>query len=109
MANAGKNVAGDRAHLALRVTSVRREHEFPHRRAHTPRPVSHRHRLHRTYAPRALELQVTDDGLRISCDPADGEGHGFTGMRERVLMFGGEFSCGPASDGEYVVRAALPV
>jgi len=46
--DAGKDIAGDRAHLALRVTSVCCEREFPHRRAHTPRPVSHRHRLHRS-------------------------------------------------------------
>lgn len=61
------------------------------------------------YTPTALELQVTDDGRPLACDQADGEGHGLIGMRERVRMFGGEISCGPAVSEGYVVQAVLPL
>ncbi len=35
------------------------------------------------------------------------EGHGLTGMRERVELLGGNFAAGP-EDGVFRVRAALP-
>ena len=40
--------------------------------------------------------------------PADGSGHGLVGMRERVEVWGGELSVGPAPGGGYRVRARLP-
>ena len=42
-------------------------------------------------------------------DTADvgAEGHGLTGMRERVELLGGNFAAGP-EDGVFRVRAALP-
>jgi signal transduction histidine kinase len=54
-----------------------------------------------------LVLQVSDDG-RASV--ATGEpGHGLVGMRERLAVFGGELSAGPATTGGWRVRAALPL
>ena len=38
-----------------------------------------------------------------------GPGHGLIGMRERVAMYGGEFSAGPGPRGGYRVRARFPV
>ena len=38
----------------------------------------------------------------------DGAGHGLAGMRERVRVYHGAFSAGPA-DGDFVVRATLPL
>ena len=40
--------------------------------------------------------------------PGSGDGFGISGMRERVLALGGEFSAGPASHGRFEVRARLP-
>jgi signal transduction histidine kinase len=54
-----------------------------------------------------LVLQVGDDGRSAA---ASGEpGHGLTGMRERVALFGGELSAGPTAAGGWRVRARLPL
>jgi signal transduction histidine kinase len=55
----------------------------------------------------ALVLQVSDDGRFAA---ATGEtGHGLTGMRERVAIFGGELSAGPVASSGWRVRATVPV
>ena len=41
--------------------------------------------------------------------PRMGSGHGIIGMRERVAVFGGEFSAGPRPDGGFLVRACFPL
>jgi signal transduction histidine kinase len=69
------------------------------------------------HLPGSLAVEVTDDGrglaARSSNDdaadaPADGYGHGIVGMRERIELWGGELSVGPAPGGGYRVRALLP-
>ena len=59
------------------------------------------------YEPDGLVLQVTDDGLGAAA-PADGPGHGLTGMRERIGMYGGTIEAGPLPGGGYRVTARLP-
>ena len=59
------------------------------------------------YAPEPLELEVRDDGK--SAAASDGLGHGLVGIRERVKIYGGEMSAGPAPDGGFVLSAHLPV
>jgi signal transduction histidine kinase len=59
------------------------------------------------YEPDGLVLQVTDDGLGAAA-PADGPGHGLTGMRERIEMYGGTIQAGPLPGGGYQVTARLP-
>jgi signal transduction histidine kinase len=59
------------------------------------------------YEPNGLLLQVTDDGLGAAA-AADGPGHGLTGMRERVEMYGGTVRAGPLPSGGYQVTARLP-
>jgi signal transduction histidine kinase len=54
-----------------------------------------------------LELEIANDG-RTDGD-ASGSGHGLTGMRERVSLYGGEIESGPRDGGGYVVRARLPI
>ena len=54
-----------------------------------------------------LLLQISDDGLSAAT-PATA-GHGLTGMRERLALFGGELSAGPATAGGWRVRATLPL
>ena len=58
------------------------------------------------YGERYVELEVVDDGRGGS---PNGNGHGLTGMRERVGMFGGTLEAGAREDGGFAVRARLPV
>ncbi|HZI45418.1 MAG TPA: sensor histidine kinase, partial [Ilumatobacter sp.] len=66
------------------------------------------------YSPYALTVEVVDDGRGVAAqsrngDAAfDGSGHGVIGMRERVDVWGGELTVGPAPGGGYRVRAQLP-
>ncbi|MCW2705252.1 MAG: sensor histidine kinase [Blastococcus sp.] len=55
----------------------------------------------------SLVLQVSDDGR--SAVGTGEPGHGLSGMRERLALFGGELSAGPAAPGGWRVRAELPV
>jgi signal transduction histidine kinase len=54
-----------------------------------------------------LQIEVRDDGAGAAA--SDGHGHGLVGIRERVKIFGGEMSAGPASEGGFVLRTRLPV
>jgi signal transduction histidine kinase len=60
------------------------------------------------YEPHGLLLQVTDDGLGAAAAAADEPGHGLTGMRERIEMYGGTIQAGPLPGGGYQVTARLP-
>ncbi|MFL5953363.1 MAG: sensor histidine kinase [Gaiellaceae bacterium] len=59
------------------------------------------------YTSDAVELEVVDDGSPTL--PGDGTGHGLTGMRERVALFGGELEAGRGADGGWSLRARLPL
>ena len=63
-------------------------------------------RLHRTAAD--LKLEVIDDGRGTDPD-SDGLGHGLTGMRERMSVFGGTLQSGPLPSRGYRVRATVPL
>ena len=60
------------------------------------------------YQPDALVVQVTDNG-RGAAAADDGAGHGLTGMRERVGIYGGSVQAGPRPAGGYQVTATLPL
>lgn len=65
------------------------------------------------YENDALRLEVRDhgstNGSRLDGHGAGhGRGHGLVGIRERVKVFGGEMSAGPAPGGGFLVRARLP-
>ncbi|GAA4071207.1 sensor histidine kinase [Actinomadura miaoliensis] len=58
-----------------------------------------------------VRIEVTDDGpgaRTLPPDPAPGAGHGLIGMRERAMMYGGDFTAGPRPEGGFAVRARLP-
>jgi signal transduction histidine kinase len=63
------------------------------------------------YAPRALDVEVRDDGrgpARANGD-GDGAGHGLIGMRERVALYGGALETGARDGGGFEIHAHLPL
>jgi signal transduction histidine kinase len=58
------------------------------------------------YEPEALRLEVRDHG-HVNGTGLEGAGHGLVGIRERVKIFGGEMSAGPAPGGGFLVRVRL--
>jgi signal transduction histidine kinase len=60
-----------------------------------------------SYEPDGLLLLVADDGLGAAA-ATEGTGHGLTGMRERIEMYGGTVQAGPLPGGGYQVTARLP-
>jgi len=61
-----------------------------------------------------LDVEVSDDGPAAGATvPArarpDSGGNGLIGMRERVLLYGGELEAGPVAEGGYRVAAHLPL
>jgi signal transduction histidine kinase len=61
------------------------------------------------YAPRALDVEICDDGRGATQVNGDGAGHGLIGMRERVALYGGELETGPREGGGFEIRAHLPL
>ena len=59
------------------------------------------------YEEGTLVLEVSDDGRGDDRDR--GGGHGLTGLRERVALYGGELEAGGRPDGGFAVRARLPL
>lgn len=61
-----------------------------------------------------LDVEVSDDGPAAGAAVllpvrADSGGRGLVGMRERVMLFGGELEAGPSPHGGYRVAARLPL
>lgn len=66
------------------------------------------------WAADRLDVEVDDDGpaageALIGPGGPDGGGNGLVGMRERVLLFGGELEAGPRPGGGFRVVARLPL
>ncbi|MFC0509327.1 sensor histidine kinase [Micromonospora costi] len=59
------------------------------------------------YLAREVEVDVTDDGR--STRPANADGLGLVGMRERVATHGGALEAGPRAGGGWRVRARFPL
>ena len=59
------------------------------------------------YLPDELELEVRDDGRGVTA--GDGLGHGLIGIRERVSIYGGEMTAGPANGHGFVLTTRLPL
>jgi signal transduction histidine kinase len=62
------------------------------------------------YQPHDLIVEVVDDGRGAATSLSGvGTGNGLIGMRERVEIYGGQFTFGPRHGGGYGVRATLPI
>jgi signal transduction histidine kinase len=61
------------------------------------------------YAPRALDVEVRDDGRGPARVNGDGAGHGLIGMRERVALYGGALETGARDGGGFAIHAHLPL
>jgi signal transduction histidine kinase len=59
------------------------------------------------YGDGELDLEVADDGAGGTSN-GGAKGHGLTGIRERVAVFGGDVEAGLRPEGGYAVRARLP-
>ena len=72
----------------------------------------HAHARHATvdlgYEPRWLRLEVRDDG-RGQAAANGSPGHGLVGIRERVKLYGGEMTAGPAPGGGFRLQVVLPL
>lgn len=55
-----------------------------------------------------LEIEVTDTGGVRDAPPADGNGRGLIGLRERLAVYGGELTAGPTLTGGYRITARVP-
>jgi signal transduction histidine kinase len=60
-----------------------------------------------TYGREELRVDVDDNG-RHRPGPDAGAGNGLTGMRERVVAYGGRLATGPGVHGGFHVEAHLP-
>ena len=59
------------------------------------------------FANRHVQIDVRDDGIGAST--SDGLGHGLVGVRERIRIYGGEMTAGPAAEGGFLLSARLPI
>ena len=63
------------------------------------------------YEPRAVEVEIADDGRGPGRAPSrgNGGGHGLIGIGERVALYGGTLDVGPRPSGGFLVHARLPI
>ena len=61
------------------------------------------------YDEDGLRVEVSDDGPGAPIESRDGAGHGLMGMRERVILLGGDLTAGPLPGGGFAVRAFFPL
>ncbi|GIJ52350.1 two-component sensor histidine kinase [Virgisporangium aliadipatigenens] len=96
-----RQVTGDAEHLAYRVVQEALTNALKY--AHGARTA-----VHVRHDPKAITVEVGNDGSGASTVSVGGSGRGLAGLGERVTALGGQFRAGPRDDG-FVVRARIPV
>lgn len=75
-------------------------------------------RKHAAGAPTIVRLDTKSESIEIEIlnrpgttdgSSAEGTGQGLIGMRERVRIYGGEFTAEPTAEGGFAVRVRLPI
>ena len=61
------------------------------------------------WQPRALTVEISDDGRGPDGRPASPDSHGLVGMRERVAVYGGTVETGARDATGFTVRARIPL
>lgn len=61
------------------------------------------------YLPRAVELEIADDGAGVRRGSQSSSGLGLVGMRERAAADGGTLEAGPRARGGFLVRVSIPL
>lgn len=59
------------------------------------------------YAEEWLEIEIDDVGGKRDAVPAEGNGSGLIGLRERLAVYGGKLTAGPTLAGGYRVKARV--
>jgi signal transduction histidine kinase len=59
------------------------------------------------YAPDALQVEISDDGRAVR--DGDSDSDLLAALRERTGLYGGQLEAGRGADGDYAVRARLPL
>jgi signal transduction histidine kinase len=59
------------------------------------------------YAEDSLEIVIADTGGKRDAVPAEGNGSGLIGLRERLAVYGGELTAGPTLAGGYRIKARV--
>ena len=62
-----------------------------------------------TWAPRSLQVVVTDNGHGDGPPAGTPNGFGLVGIRERAALYGGTATAGPGQAGGWTVEASIPV
>ena len=60
------------------------------------------------YSVDRLDIEVTNEQDVAGAPSPNGTGHGLSGMRERLALYGGALHAG-SQDGGFVVRAHIPL
>ncbi|HUG84068.1 MAG TPA: histidine kinase [Euzebya sp.] len=63
----------------------------------------------RTPAVLAIDVHSTAGQPDSGLGSPEGTAHGLVGMRERVMMLGGDLTTGPSADGGFLVQARVPL
>jgi signal transduction histidine kinase len=65
-------------------------------------------RVDLAWSPRALRLEVSDDGRGTRDGGKLSTGHGLVGLAERVAIIGGVLTTGPVEGGGFRLSATVP-